>query len=407
VRVLLLTQYYHPEPVEKVHDLARGLVRRGHEVEVLTGFPCYPVGKIYAGYRQRLVRREELDGVKILRVPQIPDHSRSAVRRAVYYLSFAVAAAAVGPMTARRPDVIIVYQAALPVGLTGRFLGALFGAPYVLDVVDLWPESVTSSGFVRSPFVEGVIRTVVKFIYAGAARISLVTDGFRRKVEAMGVDPANLTVIENWMPSETYRMEKPDPALAAIEGLSGKFVVMYAGNMGEAQGLRTVIEAAGQLRDERDICFALVGSGTEYEVLRGLAAERSLENVRFLGRRSPAEMPGLYALADVLLVHLKPDLLTDVSIPSKTFAYMSTGKPVIMAVRGDAAEFVTANGFGVAIEPANPSALAGAVLDMKRRPAEERERLGAAGVEALRERYGSEPQIARFETLLHSVTSRV
>ena len=122
MRVLILSQYYSPEPVEKVNDLASGLVRNGHDVEVLTGFPCYPHGKIYPGFRQRLISREEMDGVTVRRIPQLPDHSRSVIRRVLYYVSFAISAMLIGPFALRRPDVIVVYQAALPVGIAGWWL---------------------------------------------------------------------------------------------------------------------------------------------------------------------------------------------------------------------------------------------------------------------------------------------
>ena len=137
MRVLLLSQYYYPEPVEKVHDLARGLVRRGHEVQVVTGVPCYPRGEIYEGYSRSLGREEVIDGVRVLRLPQIPDHSQTAWKRAVYYLSFAASAATLGTIRARRADVLLVYQAALPIGFATWVISRFRRVPVVLDVVDL------------------------------------------------------------------------------------------------------------------------------------------------------------------------------------------------------------------------------------------------------------------------------
>lgn len=399
MRILLLSQYYFPEPVEKVHDLARSLLRRGHEVEVLTGFPCYPRGEIYPGYRQRAFFTETIDGVTVRRVPQLPDHGTRALRRALYYLSFAASAALIGTLRARRPDAILVYQAALPVGLAARVLRVTRRAPYVLDVVDLWPESVTASGMLRNRLAVALLRWAIARIYAGAARISVVTEGFRRNLAAHGVPEAKLTVIHNWMPADTYRAAPRDEAVAAREGLAGRFVVMYAGNMGAPQGLETAIEAAALLRGS-DVVFAFAGGGTELPRLQQLAAERALDNVRFLGRRPPESMAELYAVADVLLVHLKRDALTDVSIPSKTFAYMASGKPVLMAAHGDAADFVAANVFGVAVEPSDPAALAEAVRRLRALPAEELRRMGERGREAFDATYSGDVQVARFEQLL-------
>ena len=407
MRVLLLSQYYHPEPVEKVHDLARGLARLGHQVEVVTGFPCYPLGRTYDGWRQRLLARETLDGVSILRVPQIPDHGTSALRRLIYYLSFAVSSAMIGAAAAKRPDVILVYQAAMPVGLAARVLSAVKRAPYVLDVVDLWPESVTMSGMARGRLLEWLIRLVMRFIYSGAKRISVVTEGFRENLVRHGVAERKLTVIHNWMPSETYQRMPYDAALAAREGLAGRFNVMYAGNMGSLQDLQTVIEAAKRLRWLPGGQFVLVGGGTEYDRLVAAAQREKLTNVRFLGRRPPESMAALYALADVLLVHVKPDPLTEISIPSKTFAYLAAGKPVLMAVRGDAARMVEQDGFGVAVEPSNPEALADAVRRMVEMDPAARALMGGAAMEAHRAKYCAEVQITRMEALLDGVVAEV
>lgn len=405
MRVLILSQYYTPEPVEKVHDLASGLVRNGHDVEVLTGFPCYPHGKIYSGYRQRLASREVLDGVTVRRIPQLPDHSRSVVRRVLYYLSFALSAIGLGPFLVRKADVVVVYQAALPVGLAGWWLSRWLGAPLVLDVVDLWPESVTASGLLNRPWIISTIRSVAKLIYGAATHVNVVTEGFRQNLIAMGVPEGKLSVIENWMPTATYHLAEPDTAFAQQFDLQGKFVVMYAGNMGASQDLHTVLDAAKLLRDQSDVRFALVGGGLQHDELVQRVADEQLTNVILPGRFPPEKMPGMYAFANVLLVHLKPDSLSDVSIPSKTFAYMASGRPVLMAVRGDGAEFLQRNQFGLTAEPSNPASLAEAVLKLREMTPAAREEFGVNGRNAFELRYCSKVQIERFERLLEQAVA--
>lgn len=406
MRILIVSQYYLPEPVEKVHDLASGLVRSGHQVEVLTGFPCYPHGKIYDGYRQRLASCETIDGVTVRRVLQFPDHSRSVLRRILYYVSFALSAMGIGPFVVSRPDAVVVYQAALPVGFAGWWLSRWLGAPLVLDVVDLWPESVTASGMLNRPWIVSAIRRMARMIYSAAIRINVVTEGFRKNLLAMGVPEQKLSVIENWMPTATYSLAEPDRQFADEFELAGRFVVMYAGNMGASQDLHTVLDAARLLRDESDIRFVLVGGGLQHAELARRVKSEDLENVVLPGRFSPDRMPGLYALANVLLVHLKPDSLSDVSIPSKTFAYMASGRPVLMAVRGDGATFLEANNFGVTAEPSNPQSIAQAVVRMRKMPSAEREALGINGRTAFEQRYCSRVQIERFERLLEQVAEQ-
>jgi glycosyltransferase involved in cell wall biosynthesis len=406
MRVLILSQYYYPEPVEKVHDLARGLVRLGHEVQVVTGFPCYPKGQIYAGYRQTLVLREYLDGVKVMRVPQLPDHSRSSWRRGLYYLSFALSAAMLGTLLTQPADVVLVYQAALPVGLSGWIVSRLRGMPLVLDVVDLWPESVIASGMLQNKLVVRLLQRIANFVYEKSDHINVVTEGFRRTLLKMGVPQEQMTVIHNWMPAETYDCVAPDLALAEREGLAKRFNVMYAGNMGPSQDLRTVIEAAALLADLPQVQLVLVGDGVQYSELVEFLRKKGLRNVLFLGRRPPESMPALYALADVLLVHLKPDSLSDVSIPSKVFAYMASGRPVLTAVKGDAEQFVVENGFGVAVPPSNPAKMAEAVRWFYGASHEKREEMGKAALVAYKTKYSPAIQIGRVEAVLAKVINR-
>ena len=406
MRILFLSQYYYPEPVEKVHDLARGLVRLGHEVQVITGFPCYPKGQVYPGYRQSLIYQEHIDGVCVTRIPQVPDHSRSAWRRAIYYLSFALSAAVLGTVRAKQVDVMLVYQAALPVGLSAWVISRLRRLPVVLDVVDLWPESMIDSGMCQNDTIVHLMLRTAKFVYGTARHISVVTDGFKRNLLALGVRETKITVIHNWMPSDTYHETLPDFALAKREGLAGRFNIMYAGNMGPLQDLRTVIEAAALLQDIPQLQFVLIGDGLEYSELVALSREKGLQNVLFLGRRPPASMPVLYALADVLLVHLKPGPLSDVSIPSKLFAYMASGRPVLLAVRGDAEAFVTENGFGLMVPPSAPGKIAEAVRWFYNASPEVRAKMGQAALAAYRQKYCSEVQIARIAALLSTVARK-
>ncbi len=399
MRILMLSQYYAPEPAAMVVDLARGLRERGHQVQVITGFPCYPEGRTYDGYRQRLYDESYSDGVLVTRVPQFPDHSRSAVRRALYYLAFAWSAATIGLWRARRADVIWVYQSAFPIGLAAWLISRVRRVPYVLDVVDLWPESVAASG-AQNRLVLSAIRRLVKFIYRGARRINVITHGYWANLRGLGVPESKLALIHCWAPDDRHAPEPYNEELAQAEGLAGRFNVMYAGTMGPVQDLKTVIAAAALLDDLPAVQFVMVGNGTERAALERQAAERGTDRVRFLGRRPVEELRRLVPMANALLVHLKPDPMCRISIPSKTLTSMASGRPILMAVEGEASELVEEHGCGVVAAPSNPAALADAVRRLARMPAERREELGRAGLRAYRLHFRSELQFDRFESLL-------
>lgn len=403
MRIAIVSQYYTPEPVEKVHDFARGLVGLGHTVEVLTGVPCYPYGKLYAGYHQRWLRCDFIDGVAVHRVPQFPDHSDKLWPRALYYLSFAFFAAILGPCCFRRPDIIVVYQAAFPVGFAGWVLSRVFGAPLVLDVVDLWPESLVASGLKVKPYVTAAITLMMRCLYNAAHHINVITEGYRRSLLNLGVPDAKLSVIEHWCPDLPLNEGDASQAFVHRHDLSSRFVVMYAGNMGIAQHLDSVLDAASLLRCDDRIRFVLVGGGTQFRRLVTRVECEGLRNVIFAGRFSPDSMPGVIASADALLVHLKPDLMSEVSIPSKTCTYMACGRPVIMAVRGEAAAFLEHNRFGVTADPVNASSIAAAVLTLRNMSTRQRELLGRNGRVAFEQRYCSKVQVRKFERLLRTV----
>ncbi|QDV75181.1 glycosyltransferase family 4 protein [Botrimarina mediterranea] len=407
MRILILTQFYDPEPAFKFPDLARQLAARGHRVQVITGFPCYPFGKTYAGYRQSLCQEHVLDGVLVTRVPQVPDHSRSAIRRAIYYFSFALSAATIGVFKARQADVLLVYQSAMPTGLAGWLVSRLRRIPYVLDVVDLWPESVQASGMLNSRAASGAINFAMSLIYNGANRINVITDGYWRNLAARGISPLKLSLIHCWPAEGLFDPVAPQPAIRREYCMEGKFNIVYAGAIGPVQGLRVLLDVAERLLSDKTIKITVAGEGIQRVELEKEAIDRGLTNLQFVGRRPPEEIRRLYACADALLAHLKPDPLSSISIPSKTFAYMASGKPLLMAVEGEAAAIVQRHGCGIAVAPSNAAALCRAVCKLRDMPILDREEMGAAGRRAYLDNYCSSVQVAKFENLLGKVSGEV
>ena len=401
MRVVILTQYYPPEPIPKPHELARGLAERGHEVVVITGFPNYPAGKLYPGTRLQLWKWDSLDGIRVLRLPLYADHSRSAVRRVVNYGSFAISAALLGSVLAGPLDVVYVEHPPLTTGLAAWILGRVRRAPFLFQVNDLWPESVEATGMLRSRRLLDWMRRLERFVYRRAAAIAVISPGVRGNLVAKGVPPGKVQVIPHWADESLYRPVAPDADLARNLGMAGRFNVVFAGQLGLAQGLDVVLDAAEELSDLADVQFVLVGDGTDADRLRRLARERGLGNVvRFLGRQPAEQMAGIFAVADVLLVHLRDDPLFRITIPSKTIAYMACGRPVLMALEGDAADLIRQAGAGVTCRAGDAKDLAATVRRLREMPRTVLEDMGRAGRAAFLAAYSRSVLLDRYEAIL-------
>ncbi|NLH77460.1 MAG: glycosyltransferase family 4 protein [Acidobacteria bacterium] len=381
MRILLLTQLFQPEPNQlKGLDFARELERRGHEVEVLTGFPNYPKGRIYPGYRQKFLFKEFLSGISVIRVPVYPSHNRSGFARALCYLSFAVTSVFPGLFGIRRPDVVHVYQGPATLALPAMFLRLVLGVPYVLDIQDLWPDSVGSSGMMKAGWLMAILRAWSRLTYSLARRILVLSPGYKAALAGRGVEAQKVDIVYNWSD------ESPIAEPCGLERIrtrvrrDGFFNVVYAGNVGPVQALGSVIEAAEILeRKGAKIRFVFVGDGADLDNLKNRARTLALTNIDFIPRQPRDLARGYIRVADAVLVHLKDDDLGRLGIPQKTQAYMAAGRPIIMAVRGDAAELVRKADAGFLCEPEDPVSIASAVERLSSLPEEERERYGRNG----------------------------
>ncbi len=395
-----------PEPALLLQELAQTLINHGHSVTVLTGFPNYPLGELYPGYRVHLLQREMIAGVPVTRVLLYPNHSRSGLQRILNYLSFAVSSALLGVWALTKPDIIFVYHPPLTVGLPAWVLSRLWNIPFVYQVQDLWPETLSATGMLTNSHILNIVGQFARWVYNKAAAICVISNGLRANLIGKGVPQNKIHVISNWIDSESTQPASPDPALAEKLGMNGQFNVMFAGNIGEAQGLDILLSAAERLCDLPTVQFVIVGDGIALPELRRAAEQRALQNICFLGRRPASAMPALYALADVLLVHLKDDPLFRITIPHKIFDYLASGKPILAALTGDAADVIQNAGAGLICPPQNPDALAATVRQFYALSQEERNEMGKRGLNAVHTQYNREILISEIEAVLRS-TSKV
>lgn len=404
MRILTLSQWYPPEPDIKIHLLAKDLTARGHQVTSVTGYPNYPQGNIYPGYHQRLWQWEMRNGVRVLRLPLYPSHDRSAVRRSLNYLSFGVSASVLGPLLSGPAEVMWVYHPPLTVGLPAWWIGLIRRVPFVYEIQDLWPESLTATGLVRpsSPIVSSLGR-LAQFVYRRAAALTVISPGFKQNLVAKGVPADKIHVIPNWADEEVYRPLPRNDALAAQYGLADRFNILYAGNLGAAQALDNVLDAARRLADLSRVQFVLMGDGVEAERLKRRVSQEGLTNVRFLVRQPAERMAEFMALADVVLVHLRRDPLFAITIPGKTTAYLACGRPILCAVAGDTAAMVQQAGAGLTCPPEDPDALGRRVREFQALSREQREAMGQAGRRAFLANYTRAVLLDRYEALLTRV----
>jgi glycosyltransferase involved in cell wall biosynthesis len=396
----MLSQYFDPEPTFKGLLFARELVRRGHTVEVLTGFPNYPSGRLYPGYKTRLWQRETMDGISVLRTALYPSHSKSVLSRALNYGSFALSAATLGAIGIAQADVVYAYHPPATVGLPSTVLRKIRRIPIVADIQDLWPDTVLETGMMTSAIGISMLHKWCRFVFRQMDEVVVLSPGFKQQLIDRGIAADKIEVIYNWCDEGSMYMRPRDEQLAEALGLSGKFNVLFAGTMGMQQGLETVLEAARMCEKELSrVQFVLVGGGVEREALRQKAARMALSNVRFLPQQPPASMGPLLAAADVLLVHLRDLPLFRITIPSKTQAYLAAGRPILMAVRGDAAELVKQSGAGLCCEPENAAALVAKIRHLVDMREVERSTMGANGAQFYRDRLSLRAGVDKFEAV--------
>lgn len=405
-RIVFLTQFYDPEPVYKGQRFAEFLSRAGYEVEVVTGFPNYPGGKTYDGYRIRPWQRDHENGIVITRLALYPSHERSRIGRVLNYVSFGLSAFAYLTLAMRKADLVHAYHPPLTVGLAAAASGIFRRHPVVLDIHDLWPDSLPATGMVTHAGVLAAVDHACRWLYRRARHIVLHSEGFREVLLERGIAADRMTAITGWTNEDSAGepAQGPPAGMRDMPGLK----VLYAGNMGPAQALDTVLDAARLLQDngqQDHATFYLLGSGVSQEALHERSAALGLRNVAFLPRVHPSEAGAYLSAADALLVHLRDDRLFRLNIPSKVQAYMLAGKPVLVGVHGEAARLAQAAGCGIAFPPENARALADAVLALQAMPPSARAEMGESGRAYYWRELSMEKGVARLTRIFARICS--
>lgn len=380
MKVLLWSQYFWPENF-RINELAAALQVGGMQVTVLTGKPNYPQGVIFPGYSSIGIGHERYAGAQVVRVPLVPRGSGSPLRLALNYLSFIVSGYVLAPFALRGQecDVVFVYAPSpLLQALPAIFLAWLKRVPLVLWVQDLWPESLSATGFVRNRWALTVVEAVVRHIYRHADSILIQSEAFREPVARLAGDPRKIRYYPNTAEAVVDGSARIGDSGLVSEMRRG-FSVVFAGNIGAAQSMETILAAAERLGPHSDIRFFVVGSGSREAWLRQEIVCRRLGNVLLPGRLPPADMPAVFAAASALLVTLGDAPALALTIPSKLQAYLAAGRPVIASLNGEGARIIREAQAGFACPAEDGEGLAATVLRLYGLTPEERSRLGENG----------------------------
>ncbi len=363
--ILFISPYYPPEKGAAavcVSEDARGLVKLGHRVTVLTTVPNYPTGIVPPEYRGRLLQCEVMDGVEVVRAWSYTSPNKGFLRRILAQLSFGCLAPLIGGKAVGHPDIIIVQSPPLFDAIAVRTLARLKRCPFIFMVSDLWPESAVQLGALRNPLLIKLSEWLEWSTYQRASLVWVVTEGIRDRLVERGLEPERIFLLTNGVDTGRFHPVPKEQARARL-GWDDRFTILYAGTHGLSHGLATVLEATQRIQDRPEIHIVLAGDGAEKANLVEQARQLGLSNVTFLDPFPHELVPTLLCAADVCLVHVRNIPLFEGMLPIKMFEAMACGRPILLGIKGEARRLAEQEaGAAMYVEPENVEALASAML---------------------------------------------
>lgn len=408
LKILIVSQYFWPENF-RINDLVEGLIQRGHEVTVLTGWPNYPEGTIFEDFRSSPENYDEYRGAKVVRVPLVP-RGKSSIMLMLNYLSFFVSATLLGGWRLRgKPfDAVFAYGAS-PIMSTipAVVIGRLKRIPVFTWLLDLWPETLKAVGVVHNDWILSLVGKMVSWIYNRTDYLLLQSHAFAANVKQYCTSPISaerLVYFPSWAEDSFSSLPNEDSDLIGRE--PSTFTILFAGNLGESQGFPPIIDAVEALRGKLAIRWVFVGSGRMSEWIELQVATRGLDNVFMLGRHPLEAMPPLFATADALLVSLQANEAFEKTIPGKVQAYMASGKPILGMIDGEAARVINEAGAGLTCNTGNGQAFANIVATMATMTPEQRSIMGEQGKRYAQENFDKEKILSNLLNLFSKATRR-
>lgn len=407
MRLLFVSNYFPPEvnaPATRLVEHARVWVKEGMQVEVLTSNPHFPEGRVYDGYRNAFCQ-EIVDGIAVTRVPMYVTANEGTVKRTLSYISYMLSTNGyLRRLSNRTPDVVIATSPQFFCALGGFLIARRLNAPFLLEVRDLWPESIVAVGAAKDSLIIRCLERLADFLYKKADHIVVVTNAFKNRIRERGISPDKISVITNGADLSGWEQPLDQDLLAQRRseyGLDGKFVAAYVGTIGMAHRADIMLEAA-QRCDDPDIAFVVAGTGAARAELEAKSRSLQVSQLRVLGKLSKDEVRYLMEIADASVIHLKASPLFETVIPSKIFEAMATATPILLGVRGEAARIVEQANAGIVFEPENADALVRAVKRLKQ-DAHLANRLGCSGRAYVQNHFDRNVLARRYASIIADV----
>ncbi len=354
MKILFLTDNFPPEvnaPASRTYDHVREWKKAGHDITVITCAPNFPKGRVYDGYKNKLHQTEYMDGIKVIRVWSYIAENKGFIKRTLDYISYSVTSFFAGLFV--KCDIIIATSPQFFTALSGRTLSFFKRTPWIMEVRDLWPESIKTVGAMKDNMFIKYFEWQEIRCYKSAKHIVVVTDSFKKNLIARGIDEAKISVVKNGANRELFRPMEKDSSIISQLGLDGKKVIGYIGTHGMAHKLDFILECAKHMEGKNNYHFLLIGSGAERENLLRLKEEMNIGNVSMLDSVPKTEVNRYISILDLALINLRKSDLFKTVIPSKIFENAGMEIPIIMGVEGEAKDIVEGYGAGLCFEPEN------------------------------------------------------
>lgn len=395
MKILIVSQYFWPEDF-RINDIAKGLKEAGHEVEILTGIPNYPSGKVVKGFFLGNKNFSELEGMRIYRTAMIT-RGNGNIRLALNYLTFMlVGTLRTIPLLFKEYDKIFVFQVSpITSAIPALFIAKFKKISSYIYVQDLWPETFYSIVDISNTKVRAIMQKVCNKIYNSFSNILIASEGYRKILKNNGIIDRKIKYFPQWA-EDFYSNE------LVVKDIDREFTVTFAGNIGKAQSVHTIVKAAGIIRKkDLPIKFNIIGDGSEFNNVKLLIKELNVDNIKLLGRKSATEMPKYFSISDALLVTLNNDEILKVTLPAKIQSYMAAGRPIIGAISGEGNKLIVESKSGLAGEAEDYVALAENIIRVYKMNEKERSKLGRNGKEYFKKNFTREKLLRELESIIN------